>query len=113
LRGDSPDSHPLNREKTHVKDDLIKLSEYLNLQVIELRSCDHMLQGVSAAIRPAYLLVTGIFAGWKDSWLLVARKRDGWRPSRTLPQDQLARIPGIFRVVSRTDWPLSGVEKRE
>ena len=80
--------------REYVKDDLFKLSEYLNLEVLELRSCDHMLQKLPNSIRPAYLLVTSIFRGWKDSWLLVARKRQGWMSRKTLPQDELARILG-------------------
>lgn len=80
--------------REYVKDDLVKLSEYLNLEVLELRGCDHMLQKLPVIARPTYLFVTGIFTGWKDSWLLVARKRQGWVPRNTLPQDQLARVLG-------------------
>jgi len=78
--------------REYVKDDLVKLSEYLNLDVIELRGCDHMLQKLPVTARPIYLFVTGMFTGWKDSWLLVARKMKGWAPKKTLPQAQLARI---------------------
>lgn len=78
--------------REYVRDDLVKISEYLNLELLELRSCDHMLQQVPVAARPAYLFLTGLFRGWKDSWLLVAKKRQGWVSRKTLPQDQLNRI---------------------
>ena len=78
--------------REYVRNDLVTLFEYLNLEVLELRGCDHMLQKLPSSIRPAYLLVTNIFRGWKDSWLLVARKRQGWSVKKTLPQNVLARI---------------------
>jgi len=80
--------------REYVRNDLVKLSEYLNLEVLELRSCDHMLEKLPSSIRPAYLLVTSIFRGWKDAWLLVARKRQGWSIKKTLPQNELDRILG-------------------
>jgi len=80
--------------REYVRDDLVKLSEYLNLEVLELRGCDHILEKLPLAVRPIYLFVTGIFTGWKDSWLLVARKRKDWVLRKALPQDQLFRILG-------------------
>jgi hypothetical protein len=78
--------------RENVKDDLVKLAEYFNLNVLEVRGCDHMLEKLPNSIRPAYLFVTSVFPGWKDSWLLVARKRQGWSAKKTLPQDQLDGI---------------------
>ena len=80
--------------REYVRNDLVKLSEYLNLEVLDLKGCDHMLERVPAISRPAYLLATSIFQGWKDSWSLVARKRPGWHAEKTLPQGKLARILG-------------------
>mgnify|MGYP003605240381 CR=1 FL=1 len=80
--------------REYVQNDLVKLSAYLNLEVLELRGCDHMLQKLPASIRPAYLLLTSLFPGWKDSWLLVARKRPGWSVKKTLPKDELVKIMG-------------------
>ena len=78
--------------REYVHNDLVLLADYLNLEVLELRGCDHMLQKLSSSIRPAYLFVTTLFPGWKDSWLLVARKKQGWAVKKTLPQSELARI---------------------
>ncbi len=80
--------------REYVREDLVMLSKYLNLEVLELRGCDHMLQKLPAAVRPAYLLLTKVFTGWKDSWLLVARKKQDWVPRKTLPQEELACILG-------------------
>ncbi len=80
--------------REYVKDDLRKLAEYLNLDVLELRTCDHMLRVMPKAYRPAYLFVTKFFPGWKDSWLLVARKRAEWVSRKELPKEELQRILG-------------------
>jgi len=80
--------------REYVKNDLVKLSEYLNLEELEIISCDHMLSKLPASIRPGYVLVTSIFRGWKDSWLLVARKRQGWSVKKTLLQNELTKILG-------------------
>ena len=80
--------------REYVQNDLFKLCEYLNLEVLELRSCDHMLEKLPNSIRPAYILITNIFRGWKDSWLLVARKRSDWSVKKTIPQNELSRILG-------------------
>ena len=81
--------------REYVKDDLVQLSNNLNLEILELRSCDHMIENRLAGIkRPIYLFLTGIFRGWKDSWLLVAKKKPGWQPKRTLPkEDRLKLFP--------------------
>lgn len=80
--------------REYVKDDLVKLSKYLNLDVLELRGCDHMLWKLPAAVRYVYLFLTSIFTNIKDSWLLVARKKQGWVVRKTLPQNELAQILG-------------------
>lgn len=79
--------------REYTKDDLAKLSEYLNLEVAELKGCDHMIhRKLPASIRPLYIMVTGVFNDWKDSWTLVAKKRPGWQPMKTLPENKLTDI---------------------
>lgn len=78
--------------REYVREDLIKLSKYLNLEIVELRGCDHMLHRLPVASRPVYVLLTAIFSGWKDSWMLVAKKKRGWATNKTLPEDELACI---------------------
>lgn len=78
--------------REYVQNDLVLLADYLSLEVLELRGCDHMLQKLPSSIRPAYLFVTTFFPGWKDSWLLVARKKQGWAIKKTLPQCEFTRI---------------------
>jgi SAM-dependent methyltransferase len=78
--------------REYVKNDLVKLSEYLNLELLELKGCDHMLQKLPSIVRPAYLLLTSIFPGWKDSWSLIARKKQDWSAKKNLPPNELTRI---------------------
>lgn len=71
--------------REYTKDDLAQLAEYLELEVVELRSCHHMLHKVPMFVRPAYVGLSAIFTGWRDSWLLVAKKRPNWAPRRACP----------------------------
>jgi len=80
--------------REYVRDDLLKLSEYLGLFVVELRSCHHMLQKIPRPIRPVYVSFTALFPGWRDSWLLVAKKPFDWKPKMNLSKDELKRIYG-------------------
>lgn len=80
--------------REYVRGDLVQLANYLDLDILEVRSCDHMLQKLPTALRPFYLLLTGIFSGWKDSWILVAKKRTDWAPKKSLPDTDLMRILG-------------------
>lgn len=80
--------------REYAKKDLIKLSKYLGLDVLELHGCDHMLQRLPPSMRSLYLLVTKIFDGLKDTWILVARKRKNWKPRKKLPPGEFAVIIG-------------------
>ncbi|NPV54699.1 MAG: methyltransferase domain-containing protein [Firmicutes bacterium] len=70
--------------REYVRDDLVKLSKYLDLEILELRGVDHMIQRLPSTIRPMYSFVTSIFPGWKDTWLLVAKKGIGWKHNKQL-----------------------------
>jgi len=76
------------REYTH--DDCDSLAKYMGLEVVELRSCHHMLEKTHPRIRPVYEAVTKVFPGWRDTWSLVAQKPESWNP----PQDQVDRTSG-------------------
>lgn len=78
--------------REYAKKDLIKLSEYLGLDILELHGCDHMLHRLHRSMRPLYLVVTKVFDGLKDTWILVARKRKDWKPRKELPPGGLAGI---------------------
>ena len=66
--------------RKYVKNDLELLSKYLNLNIIKLEGCHHMLQKVSKKILPLYCFATIFFKGWRDSWVLVAQKPTDWKP---------------------------------
>ncbi len=80
--------------REYVRDDLVQLLKYLDLETVELQGCDLRLQRLSAPLRYLFLVVTKIFPGWKDSWSLVARRGRDWTPRRALPRDQLESILG-------------------
>jgi SAM-dependent methyltransferase len=80
--------------REYVREDLIKLAQYLNVEKLDVRGCDHMLWKLPRRLVPLYRLGTSIFPGLKDSWSLVARKPANWEPALTLPPEELARILG-------------------
>jgi SAM-dependent methyltransferase len=82
--------------REYVRDDLVKMSDYLGLELLELRGVDHMLQKIPRAARRAYLITTKVLDGWKDSWLLVARKPVEWHSRRGLtPAEERAILPDL------------------
>jgi hypothetical protein len=80
--------------REYVKNDLAKLAQFLNLEALEIRGCDHKIERLPAGIKPIYMFLTKYFDGWKDSLSLVARKPDDWQPKKSLSPDELARILG-------------------
>jgi SAM-dependent methyltransferase len=82
--------------REYVRDDMRLLAEYLGLEVMQLRSCHHMLEKVPRKALPLYMALTSVFTGWRDSWLLCARKPEGWRPKTELPPGELNRMLGEY-----------------
>ncbi len=80
--------------REYTKGDLVQLATYLDLDIAEIRSCNHMLGKVPAVVRPLYLALTSIVTGWRDSWLLVAKKRAGWKARKTLAQEEFDKLYG-------------------
>lgn len=68
--------------REYVKDDLLKLVEFLNLDLCEIRSTHHMHKRLNPILRTLYIFLTKIFPGWRDSWLLIARKPATWLPRK-------------------------------
>ncbi|CAK8722810.1 Methyltransferase domain-containing protein [Candidatus Electrothrix laxa] len=78
--------------REYVKRDFELLVQYLNFEILELRSCHHMLNRIPSKIRPIYLMLTSFFTGWRDSWLLVARKPSDWKPKKTISPEEFRKI---------------------
>lgn len=79
--------------REYVRHDLILLSTYLNLEILQISDCNLMLERIpNRLLRSAYVLMMNIFSGLKDSWILVAKKRPNWMSKKTLPQDELNEI---------------------
>lgn len=87
--------------REYVKDDLLQLSKFLNLEITELHSCNLMLKRLPRIIRPIYIFLSNLFPGWRDSWLLVAKKPSGWVPKKTLDKNEYGKIMGK---VTRYDY---------
>jgi 2-polyprenyl-3-methyl-5-hydroxy-6-metoxy-1,4-benzoquinol methylase len=82
--------------REYVKSDLLRLSDYLNVEVLELHGCDQMLSGLAGLPRAVYLGVTNVLKGWKDTWILVARKRPGWMPRKDLAPGAILSKPVTY-----------------
>lgn len=79
--------------REYVREDLERMCDYLNLEILELRGCDHMVDAkLRGLARPMYLALTAALNSCKDTWLLVARKRPGWTATRSLPAHELAAV---------------------
>jgi len=77
--------------REYVRDDLVQLAEYLDLEVLELRGVDMMLEKLPKLLRRPYLFITKFFDSWKDSWILVGKKKPDWA-ERVLADDEFAEL---------------------
>ena len=80
--------------REYVRDDLVQLVDYLDLEVLEISGADAMLEKLPNILHPLYLAVTKFFDSWKDSWVLVGRKKLGWI-EKVLSDDELAQLWGL------------------
>lgn len=71
--------------REYVRSDLVQLSEFLGLEILELYGCHHMLGVLPEVLRAPYTLTTKILPNWRDSWLLLAKKPQDWKPRRVQP----------------------------
>lgn len=78
--------------REYTRNDLIKIAEYLGLEIVALHSYHQMLNKVPSRIRPFYTASTNIFPGWRDSWLLLAKKSSDWVAKKALPEEQLREM---------------------
>jgi SAM-dependent methyltransferase len=69
--------------REYVYNDLIKLSNFLDLDIELIYGCDHILKNIPTGLFPLYKFVTRFFPKWKDTWVLVARKKPDWSPLLT------------------------------
>jgi SAM-dependent methyltransferase len=80
--------------REYVRNDLVRLSDYLNLDGLELRGTDHMLTRLPPAFRRPYLLVTRLFPSLKDSWLFLGQKKPDWTAKKELSTEELESLLG-------------------
>lgn len=82
--------------REYVRGDLVRLAEYLSLDILELHGCHHMLHAVPAFLRPVWVALTSVLTSRRDSWLLLAQKKPGWTPKRSLSQEELNTFFGRY-----------------
>jgi SAM-dependent methyltransferase len=63
-----------------VKDDLIKLGQFLGLETVEISSHHYHLDAVSPLLRKIVVLICKILPSLRESWLFVGKKPVGWKP---------------------------------
>ncbi len=80
--------------REYVRDDLIRLTQHLGLELTSLQTVHHMLHRVPAKLKPLYKLATSVFPDWRDTWVLVARKPMGWQAKHTLSDADFGEIYG-------------------
>ena len=78
--------------REYVRDDLVQMTDYLQMEVVDLRGCHHMSRRVPKSLRMFYFAATSVFKGWRDSWTLVAKKPSNWTPKLELSKEELDRI---------------------
>ncbi len=75
--------------REYVKDDLFLLSEYLGLELVNLKGSDHMVNmRLKNILKKIYLLITKFDDSLKDSWTLVAKKPINWKKNKELNSDK-------------------------
>ena len=69
----------------YVRDDLVQLARFTNMELLELKGIDDFLTLVlpPGVVRSGYLLVTSLFRDWKDTWQMVGRKGSHWQSGKT------------------------------
>jgi SAM-dependent methyltransferase len=78
-----------NRE--YVRDDLVQLANYLDLEILEISGVDMMLEKLPKLLHGPYSFVTKFFNSWKDSWVLIGKKKPGW-VQKVLTDDELSEL---------------------
>ncbi len=84
--------------REYTKDDLIKLCNNLNMEILEISSCHFMaarrLKKYPKYVKIMYRMLTGIFPGWRDTWSIIGKKPNDWVPRKSLPEPELQKIYG-------------------
>jgi 2-polyprenyl-3-methyl-5-hydroxy-6-metoxy-1,4-benzoquinol methylase len=80
--------------REYVRDDLLRLTKHLGLELTSLHTVHHMLHRVPRPLRGFYRFVTSIFPDWRDTWVLVAKKPSAWNAKHSLSDSEFGEIYG-------------------
>jgi SAM-dependent methyltransferase len=80
--------------REYVRDDFLRLSNNLNLEVLELYTFHQLLRKLPKIMQPFYKIMTFIIPDTRDSWMLLARKNNNWQPA-VIERDKLDKIMKI------------------
>lgn len=84
--------------REYVKDDVVKLARYLNLEPIELGGWHSLIGTIPERYHRPWRALTAVFPNWADSWKLVARKpRIGGPMSEPPDENGLRRLLGRYQ----------------
>lgn len=78
--------------RKYVGDDLVKLTCYSDLELLELIGCDHQLHHLPPITRRANKFVRYLAPGLKDTWMLVERKIPGWSSKKAISNSEREQI---------------------
>jgi len=79
--------------REYTKDDLRRLCEYLDLDVLELRGSHHALNAVPSHLKPFWIMFTSLIPSARDELSLVAKKAPNWSP-RNMSNEELVKVLG-------------------
>lgn len=78
--------------REYVYDDLVKMSQFLGLEMLELRSHHYHLELLGKIKRNIFKLICKGFPSMRESWLLICRKPDDWKQRNTPSARELMEV---------------------
>ena len=85
--------------REYSRNDLKKLTELLELELVELTTVHHMLDSLSGLTLRLYKFISAFMPNGKDTWKLVAKKPSGWSPKVALNKEEFSKLMGTTAVI--------------
>ena len=78
--------------REYTRGDLEKMTKYLNMELVELTTVNHMLHNLSPKLIPFYKVFIKLFPDLADTWLLVIKKPECWEPNKEINHSKFMEI---------------------